>query len=272
MADVASAIDDIGNPTQQSIAYARTLISELPPVITDAVRTPYGARAVIYSLLLDPDPDVRRRQLKHLQTHADLDVLALMQKLKPEIDDLDIKFRLPLIDIAIPALRQLSLPQYKVFRKNLVELVQADSRVSLLEWALQKILLSHLNGQFFKLTDPYLPPCSLNQLRKETGMILSAMAYAGHKNQIQTEEAFFAAEKSMGFRGLSLLTTNKLKVSDLDQSLQKLARLKPLDKQLLLKACATSIVYDQIISPTEMEVLRAFSGALNCPMPPLALG
>jgi len=271
MADVASAIDQIGNPSQETIDYARVLISGLPTVIKETAREPYGARAVIYTLLLDSDPGVRDQQLKHLQAHADLDVLALMHKLMPEMDDLHIKFRLPLIDMVIPALKQLSSSQYKLFRKILTEMIKMDSRVNLMEWTLQKILLGHLDGQFIKLTNMNVRYSNLNQLKNETKLILSAMAYAGHKNQIQIEEAFFAAEKSLNFSELQLVAKNELKVSNLDRSLQKLASLKPLDKQRLLKACATSVVYDQKITPAEMEMLRAFSGAVDCPMPPMPL-
>ncbi|MCH9048708.1 MAG: M48 family metallopeptidase, partial [Proteobacteria bacterium] len=88
MADVTKAIDQIGNPKQETINYARSLISELPMVIKEAAREPYGARAVIYSLVLDPGQEVRGRQLKHLQEYADPDVFVLTHKLIPEMDGL----------------------------------------------------------------------------------------------------------------------------------------------------------------------------------------
>jgi len=267
--DVVNAIDRVGNPDQETIQYARSLISELPIGIKEAAREPFGARAVIYSLVLDPALDVRERQLEHLQAHADPGVLALVRKLTPDLDGLDIKFRLPMIDLAIPALKQISVSQYKLFRKVLIELIRIDSRVNLLEWSLQKILFSHLDGQFFKLPPTKLRYSRLNQLRNETTLILSAMAYAGHRDQIQIEEAFFAAEKTLKFSELQMVVKNELKISNLDISLLKLARLRPQDKQLLLNACATSVVHDQKISPAEIEMLRAFADALDCPMPPI---
>ncbi|MDZ4263884.1 MAG: M48 family metallopeptidase, partial [Pseudomonadota bacterium] len=44
MADVANAIDQIGNPKPETINHARTLIAEMPVVIKEAAREPYGAR------------------------------------------------------------------------------------------------------------------------------------------------------------------------------------------------------------------------------------
>ncbi|NOZ10221.1 MAG: M48 family metallopeptidase [Gammaproteobacteria bacterium] len=269
MADVAQAIEQIGQPQQETIRYAHLLISELPAVIKEAAREPYGARAVIYSLVLDPEQEVRDKQLDHLKRHADPDVFVLTHKLIPEMDGLDIKYRLPLIDIAIPALKQMSINQYKLFKKNLVALIEMDSRIDLLEWSLQKIIFNHLDGQFFKLEPIKTRYSQPRQLKKEVGLILSVMAYAGQQNQGDAERAFAAATTTLDFGGLQLVPNHAISLSGLDRALQKLARLKPLAKPPLLKACAASVTQDQIISPVEVELLRTFADVLDCPMPPI---
>jgi len=269
MADVATAIDQIGKPKPETINYARSLLAELPLVIKEAAREPYGARAVIYALVLDPGQAVRGRQLAHLQQYADPDVLVLTHKLLAEMDGLDIKFRLPIIDIAIPALKQCSLDQYQAFRDNLVALIDMDARVELLEWSLQKILFNHLDGQFFKLAQTKTRYSNAGQLDQEIELILSIMAYAGQQDQDEIEAAFSAATKTLEVSGLQLVAKNEVTLPDLDRALQKLERLTPLAKPQLLKACAASVLRDQKISPVEIELLRAFSDALGCPMPPI---
>ena len=269
MADVANAIDQIGNPTQETISHARALVAELPLLIKEAAREPYAARAVIYSLVLDNGEPVRDRQLKHLQDNADPDVYALTLKLIAQMKELDIKYRLLLIDIAIPALKQLSLNQYQVFRQNLVALIEIDARVELLEWTLQKILFNHLDGQFFKLKHAQRRYFDADQLKSEIGLLLSVMAYASDQNQNEIEAAFAAAVKTLEISGLQLVANNEISLSDLDRSLQKLANLKPLEKPQLLLACATSAVHDQKISTVEVELLRAFADVLDSPMPPI---
>lgn len=269
MADVANAIDQIGNPKPETINYARSLIAELPIVIKEVARESYGARAVIYSMALDSGQEVCARQLEHLQKYADPDVFVLTRKLIPEMDGLDIKYRLPLIDIAIPALKQLSLNQYQTFRDNLIALIEMDSRVNLLEWSLQKILFNHLDGQFFKLAHTKTRYSNAGQLNREVELILSVMAYAGHQVTNDIEAAFNAATNTLDFSGLKLLAKNEISLSDLDIALQELEKLKPTAKLQLLKACAISVVHDQEISPIEVELLRAFSDVLGCPMPPI---
>ena len=271
MADIANAIDQIGNPKLETINHARSLIAEIPTSIIEAAREPYGARAVIYCLVLDKGQEVRDRQLAHLQSYANADVLMLAHKLVPTMDGLNIKYHLPLIDIAIPALKQLSLDQYQTFRDNLVVLIEMDSKVDLLEWSLQKILFNHLDGQFFKLARTKTRDFQLGQLKQEIALILSVMAYAGQQDENAIAEAFSAAAKMLEINGLQLVAESEISLAGLDLSLEKLERLKPLAKPQLLKACAASVLQDQKISAVEVELLRAFSDVLGCPMPPVIL-
>jgi Zn-dependent protease with chaperone function len=272
VADVITAIDQIGSPKQETIDYTRSLIAGLPTVIREAAREPHGARAVIYSLVLDKEKEVRAKQLKQLQDHADPEVYALTRTLMPEMGDLDIKCRLPVIDIAIPALKQLSLGQYRSFRFNLIALIETDSRVDLWEWSIQKIVLNHLDGQFFKLAQVKARYSHPAQLKKETALILSVMAYAGQQNQNYVEKAFVAATEALELSGFELRAKEDISLSDLDLALGKLARLKPLAKPRLLKGCVASIVHDQRVLAVELELLRAFSDVLDCPMPPVTYG
>jgi Zn-dependent protease with chaperone function len=269
MATVANAIDQIGNPKQETIDHARSLIAGLPEVVAEAAREPYGARAVMYSLALDRGQEVRGKQMEHLQMHADPEVFVLTNKLMPEMGGLDIKYRLPLIDMSIPALKQLSLDQYRSFKENLKALVEMDSKIDLLEWSLQKILFVHLDGHFFKLPHPMTRYNHVRDLRQEVRVILSVMAYAGQQEQQDIEAAFHAAAEALEFGELQLREKSSINVADLDMATQKLEMLNPLAKQKLLQACAVSVMNDQKISSVEAELLRAVASVLGCPMPPI---
>ncbi|MBE0627920.1 MAG: M48 family metallopeptidase [Burkholderiales bacterium] len=268
MAGVMTAMDQIGNPKQGAVDYARSLLSELSAAIKEAAREPHGARALIYSMALDKGQGVRAKQLKQLQDYADPDVYALTLALMPQMDELDAKFRLPIIDIAIPALKQLSLNQYKSFKNNLLALIEMDSRVDLLEWSLQKILFNHLDGHFLKLASMKARYSEPGHIEREIEIVLSMMAHAGAQDQSGAQEAFAAAVAALGSGGLTLLAKDQIRILDLDRTLAKLEQLKPLAKSKLLKACVASIWRDQKITAVELELFRAFAGVLDCPMPP----
>ena len=60
-------------------------------------------------------------------------------------------------------------------------------------------------------------------------------------------------------------------MAKLEQTSLELAKLKPLEKPRLLKACALCITADRNITPEEVEIYRVISALLDCPIPPLAL-
>jgi Zn-dependent protease with chaperone function len=268
--DVMNAIDQIGNPGQDTIDYARSLVSGLPENVKDAAHEPFGARAVMYCLALDEGQADRFTQMKYLEEKADPGVYTLVLSLLSVIDGLDARFRLPLVDIAIPALKQLSFKQYKLFKQNMITLGEMNGRVDFLEWSLQKILFNHLDAQFFKLSRARVRYASLEQLSDELALILSAMAYVGQPDKHGAEQAFRVAKTVLDLDELRLLAETEISLSALDVALDKLAALKPLVKPRMLKACVASIVHDQQVAPVEVELLRAFSDVLDCPMPPVA--
>lgn len=267
-ADALAVMDRIGKPTQESVLYARSLLSDLPASIREAAREPHGARAVIYCLLLDKGAELREQQLALLQRRADKDVYALAISLIPQMDALEKTFRLPIIDIAIPALKQLSDSQYPSFKENLVALVDMDARVDLFEWSLQKILFRHLEGHFQKPSSATARHSDPGQLTREFALVLSVMAHTGATDQGSAQRAFDASAQSLAANDLTLLAMDRISSADLDQALGTLDRLAPADKSRLLTACVISSWHDQRATPTEVELLRAFASVLDCPMPP----
>ena len=267
-ADASAVMDSIGKPTQESVRYARSLLSELPTAIRQAAREPYGARAVVYCLLLDKGQQLRERQLALLRSRADQGVYALAISLIPQLDVLDMRFRLPIIDIAIPALKQLSHSQYPSFKENLTALIDMDARVDLFEWSLQKILIRHLDGHFHKPPPALARHSDPGQLTREFGIVLSVIAYAGATDQGSAQSAFDASAHALAANGLALQAKDQTSIADLDQAMGKLDQLAPADKSRLLTACVVSTWHDQRATPSEVELLRAFASVLDCPMPP----
>lgn len=265
--DLNKAVLGVGELTQQSIEQARTLLSGISTYIRQTVAEPFGARAVIYALLFDKAYPVRVKQLEHLQYHADREVYRLTQKIMAEIDSLDIRLRLPLIDITIPVLKQLSNHQYQVFRDNVTSLMDADEKIDLMEWSLQKILLNHLDQHFYNPPQTRFQSARLSQLKVEVSVMLSLLAVAGHSKIEQARTAFKAAMTHLKLEHVDFIPQKKIKLSSIDNALKKLQHMSFLNKMALLEACILCIEQDQIASSREVELLRAFSSAIDCPIP-----
>ncbi len=264
---IEHAVEDIGRPTLQHLAYAAELVRSLPAAITESVHESYGARALIYALLIDRDPDSRRAQLEWLSENADRGVDALTLKLLPDVEQLDPRTRLPLIDMALPALRDLSMGQYRAFRRNVDELVRADARIDLFEWTLQRILIAHLAQHFEPVRAPGIKYRSMRRLAPHCTILLSSLALA--RAGADPEGAIERAANTLGLPELVKLPAERCGLAQLDGALNQLARATPSLKRQVLQACAEYIAADGRVAIAEAELLRATADALGCPMPPI---
>lgn len=266
-----SIIEQVGQPTDKHIGYARQIISEIPEILKNAAHEPFAARALIYFLVLDDNEEVREKQLHHLLTSANPAVYRETKKLANKVTDMKAEHRLPLIDMSLSTLRQLSKKQYALFRDNMMTLIKADSKISLLEWSLQKIVLRHLDQVYIKQSTKKFKHCSLERAKNSCAVVLSLLCHCDRQQGINIQEAFNTANKKLGELDIQLIERKNLNLDQLNKALDTLARLKPLQKPQLLKACASCITADQQITPTEAELFRAIADTLDCPMPPLLL-
>ena len=65
--------------------YAAMLLAAIPEKVVASAREPYGARAVMYCLLLDRDAELRAHQFQVLADLAEPDVVKLTHQLAPHV-------------------------------------------------------------------------------------------------------------------------------------------------------------------------------------------
>ncbi|MCH2113605.1 MAG: M48 family metallopeptidase [Pirellulales bacterium] len=270
-AALKNAGEQVGHPTEIHSTYARQLVEEIPEEVIAAVHEPYGSRAVVFSLLLDRDDEIRGRQMKRLRELTTPDIVALTDRLTPTIDQLDTRLRLPLVDMAMPALRSMVRPQYVEFSQAFQEMVRADDRLSLFEWMLHRVLLRNLQPQFEKTAAPHIAYYGLHRLAAPCTVLLSTLAHAGNTLK-EAESAFAEATKHLPEVDLHLSPSTKCSLAKLDHALAQLAAVATKHRQRLIDACAAAICADRKVKVREVELLRGISDMLNCPMPPLLAG
>ena len=266
------AVAQIGNVTEDHLEYAHQLIEGLPAPIIDAAHEPYGARAVIYGLLLNRDPQSRARQLELLPLSAEPGVWQLMRGLEEAIAGLDEGVRLPLIDLTLPALRELSPDQYQNFTRVVAALVKADDQISLFEWTLQKILLTHLSPFFEGARPDRVRFSGLARLTQPIEAVFSALVTASGSSEELSQRAFVEATQILGLPGLQRVPFQEVGLQGLDSALDDLSGLTPALKRGFLFSCARLISADGEVTIEEAELFRAIADTLGCPVPPLLPG
>ena len=263
-----AVINQVGNPDGKHLDYADALIKQIPQLFLNAAREPSGARAIVYFLVLSKDEQVRAKQLGLLQASADVGVYDELQKLYQSGQVVAAEQRLPLITIALSSLRQLSQKQYRLFRENFKTLVEIDKKMSLLEWALQKIVMHSLEAVFGKDEGPYFGKKNLKSCKTAISVLLSILTHSTVQDGMSNEETFAAGADALKLP-LQLIPVSKIDFNTLNNALDDLAGLKPLQKPALLKACVRCITADGKIQAIETELLRAIAATIDCPVPPL---
>jgi Zn-dependent protease with chaperone function len=271
-APAASAVEQMGSVTVAHLAYAAQLLGEIPPAVKEAAHGSFGARAVVYALLMDADSEARKLQLAVLDEKGEGGVPELTRKLMPEVERLGRGHRLPLIDLAMPALRELSASQYERFQGVVHDLVLADQRIDLFEWTLQRILLTHLTPTFEGVQRPRKRVRGKKQVRRVLEVILSTLVRAGTLSESAMQQVVAGAGRDLGEDELQLLPPDEVGLAQLDEALSLAASLVPGAKERVLRACAQVIAADRKVAESEAELFRAIADSLGCPVPPLLPG
>ena len=110
------AASRVGHVDPEEISCARALHDGMPDVLRVAAQEPFSAHALVYALLLDPRADLRNLQLNRLKAGAEPQVFAETLRLLAPVQALPDTHRLSLLDLAMPALRQMSPRQHRAFR------------------------------------------------------------------------------------------------------------------------------------------------------------
>ncbi|MEX2171494.1 MAG: M48 family metallopeptidase [Pirellulales bacterium] len=270
-ADIAESVRHVGNPIESHREYAAALLRSLPRPVNAAAHDPYGVRAVLYALLLDRDATIRERQYARLEQFSEPDVVVLTRQLQPAIFSIDVRSRLPLVDLALPTLRAISPAQYRDFDQCFRELVEADNRLGLFEWALAQILMRHLRPQFETVKPPQVRFYGLAKLGHPCSILLSTLAHSGHAAALP-ESAFAAGAALLPETSLTLLPAHECGLGPLRTALAELVSCAPKLRVRLVGACAATICADDVATVEEAELLRGIADLLECPMPPILAG
>lgn len=265
-----SAVEQVGKLTPQHVAYAAELLRRMPEALRLAARDPLGARAVVLGLLLPHNPAARDAVLR--KAPVDPHVRDLLDDLRPDLALVDDAMRLPLVDIALPALRRLTRGEYERFTADVGLLVLSDERVELFEWLLQRLILRHLAPHFAAKAKPptRVRYATMHAVLDPVATLLSALAQPGARSR--DASAAYAA----GWQGLG--TSAPLKepqhcgLPAVDAALETLASASGALKKRILEGCARCIAADREVTAREAELLRGIADALDCPMPPLLPG
>lgn len=259
--------DGIGNVAPEHVDYGHRLINGLPESVLGTLHQPGSARAMVFALLISRDNDVRDAQSSIIEKAFGAGTRDETRAHAQWLTGQGGAIRLPLLDLVLPTLGELGTDAREQILDAVERLIAADRRTSLFEYVLRRLLHAGLRPS----RGSGATAVSLKTLKNDTARLLGLLARAGGTSSAAVAEAFAASTAIAPLEGPwdIALASETLDARELDRTLSHLAGTGAGFRRKLIEACATAIMHDGKITPTEAELLRAVCQALECPTPPL---
>ncbi len=265
----ADVIASTGSVTEAGVEKASHIVASLPAGLAEAAQHPLSASALVYLLILPENKKERRKMVRTglpgILGQDELGELSRLEKLMP---GLDAHARLPLLEMAAPALRTLTKSQAEDFLKRIDEIIQLDTRVDLREFCYATMIDFCLHGSG-KLRGRHKKRYrKIKELAPDFSRILSVLSDAGQDDSHARQRAFTAARKKLDGKVKLKYEAGGVEMTELRSSVGRLARSTLGIRKKALMACSHCVLADGIIEVEEAELLRAFAHALGIPVPP----
>ncbi|HVC10336.1 MAG TPA: M48 family metallopeptidase [Burkholderiales bacterium] len=253
-----------GTPMPQHVDYAAQLLGALPASLRERLVAPEGAAQVVCALALESDADARAKESALLGQRRGTAFAQAMLAAYAQTSALGRAHALPLLALAMPALRQLKQPERDALLADYEALIEADHRVTLHEFVLATLLRQSLREDAGRPIP--MRYRSVDEIAADAHVVLSVVAYAAGGD---TAQAFDKGAAALGLNLRAPLPAAELSTPRVAESLERLRLLAPLAKPRILKACVEAAGADGSFRVADVELVRAVAATLDCPLPPV---
>jgi Zn-dependent protease with chaperone function len=261
---------DPEKPDPAHLALAASLCRELPGELYEAAHDPDSVEPLILALVLGDDAQKQENGLSGPAESVSAATLEQTRHLAAHLSNLDPRLRLPLVELAMPALRLKSPESISILSRRVMDLVHLDGRVSVFEYALGRLLARHVTDILKPSRTRSGGRIPLKDCGREVTGLLAVAAMHGHTDPAAAAKAFRS--------GMSILypagqvpdyQAPEKWIPVLDRALDRLDGLSLPVKQELIRALLTTLSHDGVVTVMEAELLRAVCGILHVPVPPV---
>ena len=261
-----------GNVQADNIKKAGKILKKIPDKLLDYASKKTDTIPLLYALIMAGSKQTKligsiQKRIISEKYGNDISFKGIEEKTEA-IKKLELGFRLPLLNLIIPKIKQLSEKEKSLVNFCVKGLALADGKISTFEIAVIQILKSALNDKDdnFGLNNEEAECRSISR-------VICFIASKGNMNEVNTKKAI---EKGLSeCKGSSLFSrySNKLvplgevTPEDVLRSLEILSNSTFKKKEVCLNAFSETINFDKNITTEEKELQYAIFEALGCPHP-----
>lgn len=259
----------VGAPGAGDYRAAAAMHARIPDMLAAAARDSRGALAVVFALVLSDQADVQQKQVQAITQAFDASTAEAACSALAQTAQLHPMLRLPLAQLAFPALKRRPRPELERFIATLDTLIRADDKVELDEYCLAKLVQVQVIAALDPAANFQAGSVRLHDVQDALRDLCALVAHFGADDEDAARRAFLLGMQE-GLPGSTpLYAIPDDWQSALDSALEQLARLMPEGKQLVVRALTCAIAADGVVNVAESELLRVTCAVLGCPLPPL---
>lgn len=266
----ASISASVGHPSKEHIAFATRIRQSLPNVLYDAAHSNELSYLLVIALILDRGGKTLQRQYSLLTEQLGEQRTRLVGQFHTQLQETGPEYRLPLLEIAFPALRQRPGPQLNFLIDLTARLIEIDGDIDLYEFCFYRILATNLRQVMHPSKGHNNKRASRKDVRDAAVDLLRIVAQHGHDNESDGEAAYRAGLVKFGNWGDAYTYGSDFAAttSSLEKSLDQLVSLNSEGRQMLLDSVTTVVLHDDKLTVPEAELVRTICASLEIPLPP----
>jgi uncharacterized tellurite resistance protein B-like protein len=244
-------------PTDLQIQDSVGFRGVIPGALREASEDPVSAMAVVLGLILRNDPTQRAAQLAQAEALAGGEVVKEARRLDALLRAVPAGSRVALLDLSMPALRQLSPAQVAAFRKAL-ERAGYEAEDGLIVLLIQASMRRYLSTE-------KNPPSRPGDVAAAYGLVLSAVVQTSGEDPSAQGRAYVLGVGVLGMSGLAptMVPSPQVDLAKVDEALAVIAGQTVPARRQFVRAIGAAMLHDGRAEPAEVEIVRAVADSLG---------
>jgi Zn-dependent protease with chaperone function len=244
-------------PTDLQIQDSVGFRGVIPGALREASEDPVSAMAVVLGLILRHDPAQRAAQLAQAEALAGGEVVKEARRLDALLRAVPAGSRVALLDLSMPALRQLSPAQVAAFRKAL-ERAGYEAEDGLIVLLIQASMRRYLSTE-------KNPPSRPGDVAAAYGLVLSAVVQTSGEDPSAQGRAYVLGVGVLGMSGLAptMVPSPQVDLAKVDEALAVIAGQTVPARRQFVRAIGAAMLHDGRAEPAEVEIVRAVADSLG---------
>ena len=245
-------------PTDLQIQDSVGFRGVIPGALREASEDPVSAMAVVLGLILRRDPAQRAAQLAQAEALAGGEVVREARRLDALLRAVPAGSRVALLDLSMPALRQLSSAQEAAFKQAL-ERAGYEAEDGLIVLLIQASIRRYLSRWDMNVTP------RAGDLAAACGLVLSAVVQTSGEDPAAQARAYVLGAGVLGMAGLSptMVPPASVDLAKVDEALAVIAGQGVPARRRFVRAIGAAMLHDGRAEPAEVEIVRAVADSLG---------